>query len=97
MAAGELLARESIVAAVVSMPCWKLFETQPQAYRDAVLGSAPRVGVEAAAQFGWERWIGPRGGFIGMSGFGASAPGEALYPHFGITPEKVAETARCLL
>ena len=97
MAARELLARDKIVAAVVSMPCWELFQAQPQAYRDAVLGAAPRVGVEAAVEFGWERWLGPRGAFIGMTGFGASAPGEALFPHFGITPEKVAEAARSLL
>jgi len=97
IAAREMLARDNIVAAVVSMPCWELFEAQPQAYRDAVLGTAPRVAVEAAVQFGWERWLGPRGAFIGMTGYGASAPGEALFPHFGITPEKVAEAARSLL
>ena len=97
MAAREMLARDGLVAAVVSMPCWELFEAQPEAYRTAVLGSAPRVAVEAAGQFGWERWLGPRGAFIGMTGFGASAPGEALFPHFGITPEKVAQAARSLL
>ena len=64
---------------------------------DRVLGAAPRVAVEAAAGFGWDRWTGPRGAFIGMHGFGASAPGEALYPHFGITAERVAEAARSLL
>src|SRR5262249_28404070 len=97
MAAREALARDHIAAAVVSMPCWELFEQAPQGYRDTVLGTAPRVAVEAAVQFGWERWLGPRGAFIGMTGYGASAPGEALFPHFGITPEKVAETARSLL
>ena len=97
IAAREMLARDNIVVAVVSMPCWELFEAQPQAYRDAVLGTAPRVAVEAAVQFGWERWLGPRGTFIGMTGYGASAPGEALFPHFGITPEKVADAARSLL
>jgi transketolase len=97
MAAREMLARDGLVAAVVSMPCWELFEAQPEAYRTAVLGSAPRVAVEAAVQFGWERWLGPRGAFVGMTGFGASAPGEALFPHFGITPEKVAQAARSLL
>jgi transketolase len=97
MAAREALARDHIGAAVVSMPCWELFEQAPKEYRDAVLGTAPRVAVEAAVQFGWERWLGPGGAFIGMTGFGASAPGEALYPHFGITPEKVAEAARSLL
>jgi transketolase len=79
------------------MPCWELFERRPSDYREAVLGSAPRVAIEAAVELGWERWLGPRGAFIGMTGFGASAPGEALYPHFGITPEKVAEAAGTLL
>jgi len=97
MAAREALARDNIVAAVVSMPCWELFDQAPKEYRDAVLGTAPRVAVEAAVQFGWERWLGPRGAFIGMTGFGASAPGEALFPHFGITAERVAEAARSLL
>ena len=97
MAARDALARDNIGAAVVSMPCWELFEQAPKEYRDAVLGTAPRVAVEAAVQFGWERWLGPRGAFIGMTGFGASAPGEALYPHFGITAERVAEAARSLL
>jgi transketolase len=64
---------------------------------DLVLGTASRIPVEAAAGFGWDRWTGPRGGFIGMHSFGASAPGEALYPHFGITAERVAQAARSLL
>jgi transketolase len=97
MAAREGLARDNIGAAVVSMPCWELFEQAPNEYRDAVLGTAPRVAVEAAVQFGWERWLGPRGAFIGMQGYGASAPGEALFPHFGITAERVAAAARSLL
>jgi len=97
MTARDALARDGIRAAVVSMPCWELFEKTPKEYQDSVLGSAPRVGVEAAVRFGWDRWLGPRGAFIGMAGFGASAPGEALFPHFGITPEKVAEAARSLL
>ncbi len=97
IAAREALARDGIRAAVVSMPCWEIFDKAPREYQDAVLGSAPRVGVEAAVRFGWDRWLGPRGAFIGMEGFGASAPGEALFPHFGITPEKVAEAARSLL
>jgi transketolase len=97
VAAYEALAKEGIGAAVVSMPCWELFEAQPEAYRAAVLGTAPRVGVEAAVRLGWDRWLGERSVFIGMTGFGASAPIEALYPHFGITAEKVAEAARSLL
>jgi transketolase len=95
--ARDALARDGIRAAVVSMPCWELFEAQPEAYRAAVLGTAPRVAVEAAVRLGWDRWMGPRSAFIGMHGFGASAPIEALYPHFGITAEKVAEAARSLI
>jgi transketolase len=97
MAARDLLAKDGIAAAVVSMPCWELFDNEPEDYRKSVLGDAPRVGVEAAVRFGWDRWLGPRGAFIGMHDFGASAPGEALFPHFGITAEKVAEAARSLL
>jgi transketolase len=97
IAAREALAQDGIRAAVVSMPCWEIFDKAPKEYQDAVLGSAPRVGVEAAVRFGWDRWLGTRGAFIGMEGFGASAPGEALFPHFGITPERVAQAARSLL
>jgi transketolase len=97
VAARDALAKDGIHAAVVSMPCWELFEREPQEYRDRVLGRAPRVAVEAAVQFGWDRWLGPNGAFIGMQSFGASAPGEALYPHFGITAERVADAARSLL
>ena len=92
------LEADCIPTAIVSMPCWELFEAQDQAYRDAVLQPrSVRVGVEAAVRFGWERWIGERGGFVGMRGFGASGPAEALYEHFGITPVAiVAEAKRCL-
>ena len=62
-----------------------------------MLGAAPRVAVEAAVRFGWDRWLGPRSAFVGMHSFGASAPGEDVYHHFGITAEKVAEAARGLL
>jgi transketolase len=97
MEAREALAKDGIRAAVVSMPCWEFFEAQPVEYRSAVLGTAPRVGVEAAVRLGWDRWLGAPSAFIGMSGFGASAPIEPLYPHFGITAAKVAEAARALL
>ena len=93
MTAREQLAAKGIAAAVVSMPCWQLFEAQDETYRRGVLGTAPRVGVEAAVEFGWNRYIGDRGRFIGMHDFGASAPIEALYPHFGITAEAVVEAA----
>ncbi|WP_248310376.1 transketolase [Bosea sp. 117] len=96
LAAADKLASEGLKAAVVSMPCWELFEKQPDAYRASVLGSAPRVAVEAAARLGWDRWIGERGRFIGMEGFGASAPAPELYTHFGITADAVANAARAL-
>jgi transketolase len=94
LAARDLLAKEGIAAAVVSMPCWALFEAQDEAYRRKVLGTAPRVAVEAATGFGWERWA---EAMVGMTGFGASAPAEALFKHFNLTPEHVAETARGLV
>jgi transketolase len=97
MEAREHLAKEGVQAAVVSMPCWELFAAQPVGHRDAVLGTAPRIAVEAAVGFGWERWLGSSGVFIGMDGFGASAPAAKLYEHFGITPAKVADAARKLL
>ncbi|HEV2508324.1 transketolase [Bosea sp. (in: a-proteobacteria)] len=98
LAARELLQRDGIPTAVVSMPCWSLFEAQDRAYRREVLGEGcVRVAVEAAVKFGWERWIGEDGGFVGMAGFGASGPAEELYRHFGITAEAVAEEARLRL
>jgi transketolase len=89
----ELLKARGVGAAVVSMPCWELFERQDEAYRESVLGAGLRIAVEAAAKFGWERYLGPNGIFIGMTGFGASAPGEKLYEHFGITGQAVADAA----
>mgnify|MGYP000684084170 CR=1 FL=1 len=95
--AQQLLREEGISAAVVSMPCWELFKQQPAAYRAEVLGSAPRVGVEAAVRNDWDQWLTPEGGFVGMTGFGASAPAEQLYEHFGITADAVAAAARDLV
>ncbi len=95
--AQKALAEEGVRAAVVSMPCWELFRDQPTAYRRQVLGDAPRVAVEAAVRMGWHEWIGLDGGFVGMTGFGASGPGPALYAHFGITPAAVAQAARNLV
>ena len=84
------LAAKGIAANVVSMPCWELFDAQPASYRESVLGkNTLKVAVEAAASFGWERYIGTDGIFIGMKGFGASAPAPDLYKHFGITEEHI--------
>jgi transketolase len=94
LAAREALQAEGIPAAVVSLPCWEIFAAQDASYREQVLGAALRVGIEAAVGFGWERWLGPDGIFIGMNGFGASAPAEDLFRHFGITAEAVAAAVR---
>ncbi len=92
--AAKLLAVDHVRAAVVSAPCFDLFRQQPPEYRAAVLGSVPRIGVEAAVEGDWARWIGDSGEFVGMTGFGASAPAETLYREFGITAEAVAAAAR---
>jgi transketolase len=75
------------------MPCWELFEAQPDIVRGTILGTAPRIGIEAAARLGWDRWIGERGAFIGMSGFGASAPAAEFYRHFGISADAAVAAA----
>ena len=104
MAARDLLEAEGIGTRVVSMPCWELFEEQDDAYRRRVLPSGPvRVAVEAATRFGWDRWLDGQGGrrgksgFVGMDGFGASAPAEVLYEQFGITAQAVADKVKALL
>ncbi|THD81347.1 transketolase [Aliigemmobacter aestuarii] len=97
LAAADLLAADGIGAAVVSAPSFELFAEQPAEARAAVLGRAPRVGVEAAIRQGWDLVLRPEDGFVGMTGFGASAPAGHLYRHFGITAAGVAATARALL
>jgi transketolase len=92
--AARLLAEDGVEAAVVSAPCFDLFRSQPYDYRMKVLGDAPRVGIEAAIEGDWARWLGDDGEFVGMTGFGASAPAEVLYREFGITAEAVAAAAK---
>jgi transketolase len=95
IAAREKLEADGIPTAVVSMPCWELFEEQTHAYRTEVLGETDnRIAVEAAVGFGWERWLGFKGKFVGMKGFGASGPADKLYQHFGITAEAVVAAAK---
>jgi len=96
--ARELLAKDGIQAAVVSMPSWELFEAQDEGYRRQVMGpeGTARVACEAATGFGWERWLGTKGAFVGMTGFGASGKASDLFKHFGITAEAIAEAARGL-
>ena len=96
LAAQETLAAEGIAARVVSMPCWKLFDEQDMAYRNDVLPPqvTARVGVEAGLRMGWDRYIGADGRFVGMEGFGASAPADELFEHFGITVAHVVMAAK---
>lgn len=104
MKARDILQSQAIGTRVVSVPCMELFAAQDEAYRRRVLpAGAVRVAVEAAVQQPWDRWLtGERGsekkaGFVGMTGFGASAPANELYQHFGITPEAIAEKVKSLL
>jgi transketolase len=97
LAAQAALACESVRARVVSAPCLERFAEQDRDYRRDVLGDAPRVGVEAAIRQGWERVLRPEDSFIGMTGFGASAPAPALYEHFAITAQAVADAARAVV
>jgi transketolase len=92
--AQKLLGARGIAARVVSVPCMDLFLEAPEAVRSALIGNAPvKVGVEAAIRQGWDAIIGSDGIFVGMSGFGASAPYKELYSHFGITAEAIATAA----
>jgi transketolase len=98
MAARDLLEADGIGARVVSTPCWELFDAQPADYQAQVIGETDvRVAVEAGVAMGWEKFIGGDGVFVGMAGFGASAPAEVLYKHFGITAEAVAAAAKAKL
>jgi transketolase len=97
VAAREQLEAAGIATAVVSLPCWELFNAQDACYRQSVLGTGVRVGVEAAVRQGWDAYLGTDGGFVGMIGFGASGPADALYKRFNITPEAVVAEARHLL
>ena len=96
-AADMLKVQYSLHAAVVSMPCWELFDAQDDAYRQSVLGDAPRVAIEAAIRFGWDRYLGEKGDFVGMPGFGESAPAPQLYDYFKITAEEAVAKAVALI
>jgi transketolase len=94
MAARERLQADGIPTAVVSMPCWELFDSQDEAYRSATLGDGVRVSVEAGVTFGWARYGVEEANVVGMPGFGASAPAPELYEHFGITADAVVERVK---
>ncbi len=97
MEAKAKLAEEGIDVAVVSMPCCELFDAQPIDYQEKVLGTAPRIAVEAASKFGWEKYVGLDGDIIGMDGFGASGPAGELFKYFGITVEEVVDSVKDLI
>lgn len=88
------LKEDGIEVAVVSMPCAELFDKQDILYQEEILGTVPRIAVEAASKFGWEKYVGLKGDIIGMDGFGASAPGAELYKYFGITVEEVVDAVK---
>lgn len=95
--AAEALNADGYGVAVVSMPCWELFDAQTETYREEVLGTAPRIAVEAASAFGWTRYVDREADVIGMPGFGASAPAERLYEEFGITKDAIIKRAKQLV
>ena len=98
VAARGILEDQGIPTQVSSLPCWEIFDDQPASWRETVLGAdVVRVGIEAACGLGWERYLGAGGAFIGMTGFGASAPHGDLYEHFGLTAGAVVEAARSRL
>jgi len=98
LAAADVLEAEGTPTRVVSVPCFELFFQQNAKYQASVIGRGTvRVAVEAAIQQGWERFIGEDGAFVGMTGFGASAPAEVLYEKFGITTEAVVAAAKARL
>ncbi len=92
--AAAALAKDGVSAAVVSLPSFELFRAQSENYRDEVLGEAPRIAIEAGIAQSWYEWLRKSDRFVGMSGFGASAPAAKLFEHFGITATHVADVAR---
>jgi transketolase len=94
--AAVILAQRGMQVRVVSMPCWELFEAQPQAYRDQILPPdvTARMSIEAAATLGWERWTGSRGFCYGIDHFGTSAPAAAIAQEYGFTPQHIAQVAQ---
>ncbi len=94
ISAHEMLAADSIAATVVSVPCMELFRQQDAAWQKMVLGTAPRIAIEAAIRQPWDRILGENDAFVGMDDFGASAPAGDLFPHFGITADAVVAAAK---
>jgi transketolase len=98
MAARDQLEAQGVGVRVISVPCFELFAAQPTDYQEAVIGETEvRIAVEAGVRQGWDRFIGVDGAFVGMTGFGASAPDKALYEHFGVTAEAIVQAAKSKL
>ena len=91
--AAKQLEAKGTATRVVSVPCMDLFWQQPLAYRKQILGTGKRIAIEAGIELGWEKIIGDDGLFIGMTGFGASAPADVLYKQFGITVDAIVKAA----
>ena len=96
--AAQRLAGDGVHGRVVSMPCWELFEAQPDGYRDEVLPPEvkARLSIEAGVELGWSRWVGDEGASISIERFGASAPGPTVLEHLGITADAVVKRALAL-
>ncbi len=94
MEARAALAAEDIAVAVVSLPCWELFSTQDETYRAATLGGAPRFGIEGGCAFGWDRWLGPEGQFIGVTGPSLAGNHGDIHRQFGLTPDAIAAAVK---
>jgi len=98
MAARDQLEAQGVGVRVISVPCFELFAAQPTDYQEAVIGETEvRIAIEAGVRQGWDRFIGVDGAFVGMTGFGASAPDKALYEHFGVTAEAIVQAAKSKL
>ena len=95
--AAEALAKDGLKVAIVSLPSFELFRAQSEAYQLSVLGDAPRIGIEAGVAQCWHEWLRKKDRFVGLSGFGASAPAPQLFEHFGLTAPKVADAARAAI
>ena len=95
----KLLEAKGVGTRVVSMPSWELFAEQPQSYREEVLPPSvkARLAIEAASPFGWREYVGKQGAILGITGFGASAPGPVVMEHYNFTAENVAARAEALL
>ncbi|MDA8207073.1 MAG: transketolase [Thermaerobacter sp.] len=98
LSAARQLAQEPLGVRVVSFPCWRLFDEQPQDYRQSILPpGTTRIAIEAGSSQGWDKYVGDGGAVIGLDHFGASAPADELFRQFGFTTEHVAQVARQLM